>query len=414
MPQHKTRSISQIIGRGDRAPSRNSAGARSSTTHPPPAAAAEQLPPTAKFSEKGSLMRLSGFKTFLENYIQDPTKNYRGIITILSDKLANHGFPYGELEKSGLRGPIRELSLADPETHGSDVVAMANELWRRWEDGDFERKPLSAQAVPREPPPPPPSAPVRRRILSSREQQALDAREEEVINSDTYKRLLRGIDIRHTNGQFRLTLTEPARPAGKYGHNGIEIGTIWPSQLAARRDGGHGSVMAGIYGSEANGGAYSIISSGGSGYEGSDNDQGDTLWYSGANLNAEEGSEEITGTSRLLVMSQRTQKPVRVIRGKGASSWAPVLGLRYDGLYRVVSHRKQRKTDGSGVFWQFEMRRDPEQEPLESVRDRSPSMEEKGALVIWNKTGRLRLKNAFEANEAGYGSEESDDTLRSY
>ena len=102
--------------------------------------------------------------------------------------------------------------------------------------------------------------------------------------------------------------------------------------MCALRDGAHGSKMGGIAGSGTDG-CYSIVISGA--YQ--DADTGDTVMYSSTMRRSLADLRENSGAKALL-RSKETRKAVRVLRSAGAK-WrgAPSVGIRYDGLYQVVS-----------------------------------------------------------------------------
>jgi len=146
------------------------------------------------------------------------------------------------------------------------------------------------------------------------------------------------------------------RRADVFGHNGLRIGSWWPLQICAVRDGAHGAVMGGIYGRRDKG-AYSIVVAGGVGYD--DRDLGDVLWYSGAGRPGED--QTLTTANRAMVRSIETKKPVRVLRrSRSDSQYAPSKGLRYDGLYKVTTSRLDRGRDGFQVY-RFKLERLPNQ-----------------------------------------------------
>ncbi|KAH6678583.1 PUA-like domain-containing protein [Halenospora varia] len=124
-----------------------------------------------------------------------------------------------------------------------------------------------------------------------------------------------------------------------FGHNGLEVGTCWPLQVAAWRDGAHGSRMGGISGT-ADRGCYSIVVSGA--YKGLDRDTGDILYYTTANAHDAADKNINTkenGFTKSLIRSIETTNPVRVLRtSKGDWAGAPRIGMRYDGLYKVLSY----------------------------------------------------------------------------
>ncbi|KAF1829348.1 hypothetical protein BDW02DRAFT_510144 [Decorospora gaudefroyi] len=137
----------------------------------------------------------------------------------------------------------------------------------------------------------------------------------------------------------------------KYHGNGdLVLGQWWPTQLCAVRDGAHGTPQGGIWG-EKERGAFSIVLSGGHPYR--DADYGDVIEYSGT-----EGKNSTpTENTRHLMTSARTGLPVRVIRSaqlaKG-NKYRPEMGLRYDGLYRVVSYQE---TDKEKAVYRFRLER---------------------------------------------------------
>ena len=172
---------------------------------------------------------------------------------------------------------------------------------------------------------------------------------------------MRGIIIsRSTAGHITYTINKSfQRPASIFGHNGLKVGSWWPMQICALRDGAHGSRMGGIAG-KRNAGAYSIIISGGSGYE--DRDLGDVVWYTGS---GERGTDQILGTgNQALVTSFNTGLPVRVIRGsRSESDFAPSQGLRYDGLYKVTWYGQMFGRGGHQV-WKYKLERLMNQDPI--------------------------------------------------
>ena len=115
------------------------------------------------------------------------------------------------------------------------------------------------------------------------------------------------------------------------GHGNLIVGQWWPLQICAVRDGAHGDIEAGIHGLKAQG-AFSIVVSGG-GY--ANIDEGDDLHYCGtANIK----NTPSQGTNLMLVAHQKHQ-PIRVIRSsKARSQYSPSTGLRYDGLYQIISY----------------------------------------------------------------------------
>lgn len=148
---------------------------------------------------------------------------------------------------------------------------------------------------------------------------------------------------------YRINRQVQARDSKVYGHNQINVGTWFANQIVALHRGAHGSRMGGIAGSMETG-AYSIVVS--DAYDDLDNDEGDTIYYSGSNSHKNEDRQRpppsSTGT-KALNASVATRNPVRVLRSGGSNStnhWLPDCGLRYDGLYRVVSQRERHNKKG--------------------------------------------------------------------
>jgi len=180
------------------------------------------------------------------------------------------------------------------------------------------------------------------------------------------------------SGRRSLTISGNKRGADVFGHNGIAIGKWWPYQVCAIRDGAHGAPIAGIYGNSTQG-AFSIVSAGGHGYEESDEDFGNVLWYSGPNGDREKGSTApvVTPGTTALMRSYRTEKKVRVIR-KGDSEWAPNIGFRYDGLYQIKEVETAQRANRE-KYYRFKFVRCSGQEDLKSVCARSPTHLERRA-----------------------------------
>jgi hypothetical protein len=149
--------------------------------------------------------------------------------------------------------------------------------------------------------------------------------------------VLRGIvTVKGPNrGSDRLDQTYRAKhpaTAKYYGDKGLVIGQCWPSQLCTVRDGAHGSSQGGIFGNKDNG-AYSIVMSGGGGYNDEDND--DTIMYRGAD------GQNFTPTeaTQQMLRSTKLRNEIRVIRSANLhpdNPHRPVIGFRYDGLYTIT------------------------------------------------------------------------------
>lgn len=94
-------------------------------------------------------------------------------------------------------------------------------------------------------------------------------------------------------------------------------------------------------------------------YEDLDTDNGEVLYYSGSgsheNTDPKNHKESTTGT-KCLKASYYSGKPVRVVRTASKSMYSPTVGLRYDGLYKVVSMNRPRNNNG-GLYEQFRLER---------------------------------------------------------
>lgn len=180
---------------------------------------------------------------------------------------------------------------------------------------------------------------------------------------------------------------------------GVDVGTTWRFRFQASEAGVHRPPVGGIHGREKEG-AYSIVLSGG--YE-DDMDNGDSFYYTGS------GGRDLTGNKRTAGQScdqtltrmnlalalncnvevnetngaeakdWRKGKPVRVLRkghadekslakgpskGKGkaakhASSYGPEIGVRYDGIYKIVKYWPEKGKSGFLVWRYFLQRDDP-------------------------------------------------------
>lgn len=148
----------------------------------------------------------------------------------------------------------------------------------------------------------------------------------------------------------------------------------WPFQICALRDGAHGSRMGGIHGRTD--GAYSVVISGS--YEDSDSDFGNTVYYSGSRGAPDSGDRSgeavLTNASKSLMMSSRRRRPVRVFRSaKCNSAFAPKVGMRYDGLYDVITYSQEETAEGLR-YWRFTLERQRGQVPIDRSR---PSITER-------------------------------------
>ncbi|ROT36090.1 hypothetical protein SODALDRAFT_328467 [Sodiomyces alkalinus F11] len=168
-------------------------------------------------------------------------------------------------------------------------------------------------------------------------------------------------------------LQREKRSAQVAGHNGLSAGDWWPMQIVALFNGAHGMSQGGISGHHEYG-AYSVVVSGY--YADLDRDLGDTIFYSGPGSHNHRNPNTPPSGTALLETSLADGGPIRVLRsassGGGESPWAPPVGIRYDGLYQIAAVRTRHNRHG-GIYKQFELRRLPGQESLESLKSRSPT-----------------------------------------
>lgn len=207
--------------------------------------------------------------------------------------------------------------------------------------------------------------------------------------NDLTQDILRGIITKKANNRTSDSISDIYRAAFPssakyYGQGALVLGQWWPTQLCTVRDGAHGAAQGGIFG-EKDHGAYSIVLSGGSGYN--DKDDGDRIQYSGTEGKNGVASENTTH----LLTSHKRKNEVRVIRSSQLNKknqYRPERGLRYDGLYRVVAFEV---TDREKAMHRFTLQRCEGQEEIRSRgKARRPTeyevreyegLKEKGAWV---------------------------------
>ncbi|RPA98407.1 hypothetical protein L873DRAFT_1043384 [Choiromyces venosus 120613-1] len=257
--------------------------------------------------------------------------------------------------------------LTDETLFGDDLSNRAKILLERWNSGNFTPGPIEDL--------------FDGDYFSSDDGSDSDSADERVVANSIYRDVMRGINIVTTaNGRKTYSLDRrfPKRDANVFGANGLTVGDWWPYQICALRDGAHGSRMGGIHG-RVNVGAYSIVISGG--YEDTDEDYGDRILYSGTRgeivLNRPQIAP-ITNATMSLIKSCQELGEVRVLRSsKCQSKYAPVLGIRYDGLYRVLSYETEEDSDGK-PYYRFELQRILGQDPINTSR---PNAEERAAFA---------------------------------
>ncbi|GKT59803.1 YDG/SRA domain-containing protein [Colletotrichum tofieldiae] len=173
---------------------------------------------------------------------------------------------------------------------------------------------------------------------------------------------------RYTTALNPVYLNEK-RLANVRGHNGLQVGDWFPSQLSALFHGAHGHSNAGIY-YHGEDGAFSVIVAGA--YQGLDVDSGDVILYSGSNAHASNDMENIlpsTDATKALAINWVTGDPIRVLRkAHKDSNWAPSHGYRYDGLYEITS-KEFAHNDKNGMFEQFRLERLAGQTPLDDLKN---------------------------------------------
>ena len=95
-------------------------------------------------------------------------------------------------------------------------------------------------------------------------------------------------------------------------------------------------------------------------YDDLDTDHGTYLYYSANNSHSNDDPHRAVESSPgalALHQSRLSGKPVRVLRSStGKSQYAPRCGLRYDGLYRVVTVNHPKNAKG-GLYEQFGLER---------------------------------------------------------
>ena len=130
------------------------------------------------------------------------------------------------------------------------------------------------------------------------------------------------------------------------------MGAWWRFRVQASALGVHRPLVAGVDGSLKNGsGVYSIVFSGA---RAEDVDLGEELYFSPTR-------EQQSRALALNCSSAEKGRPVRVLRSgngrrgqRARSLYLPKVGVRYDGLYRVVRFWKE---ENSGE-WKFHLKRD--------------------------------------------------------
>ena len=274
----------------------------------------------------------------------------------------------------------------------SDIQQRAQQLYNRWEEQRWgegevveEIKDEDTSASSEEEAPQSGKRRKQSTATSRRDSAATDAPKLSILKLPPLNHPIFGVDgIMHGAAMKRgkrlshvidPRFTSEKRDFKVYGHNGLELGSWWPLQILALFHGAHGSMQAGISGN-VDSGAYSVVISGM--YEDLDSDRGDYLYYSGSDSHDNADPNEVkpsSGGTKALQASLRSNRPVRVLRKKGGARWSPTEGIRYDGLYHVVSSDTPKNANG-GLYERFKLVRLAGQTPLDEIIRSRPTSQE--------------------------------------
>ena len=134
--------------------------------------------------------------------------------------------------------------------------------------------------------------------------------------------------------------------------SGVKEGDLFSKRKDLHHIGIHRPLQSGICGTASNGGAESIVVSGG--YE-DDRDYGEEIIYigHGGNKNGKQISDQVLTRGNLALATNVTSgNLVRVIRGaNGDAAHSPADGYRYDGLYYVRDYGFKRGESGFQIIW---------------------------------------------------------------
>ena len=111
-------------------------------------------------------------------------------------------------------------------------------------------------------------------------------------------------------------------------------------------------------------------------YDELDKDEGDILYYSGSdsNANTDAATPIVTHFTKALQQSRRDSRSIRVLRtSAGKAAHCPSKGIRYDGLYRIIAEGIARNMRG-GAYVRFKLAKEMNQADMDLSR---PTQEER-------------------------------------
>lgn len=112
-----------------------------------------------------------------------------------------------------------------------------------------------------------------------------------------------------------------------------------------------------------------------------DKDEGHVIYYSGSNShqNEDRDTPHISNATKSLRRAMQDNRNIRVLRNaKGDSRFAPAVGIRYDGLYKIVAEEKKWNAKG-GAYLRFKLVRQDGQGEIDLAR---PDLGERRAFAV--------------------------------
>ncbi|GBG84211.1 hypothetical protein CBR_g38183 [Chara braunii] len=152
---------------------------------------------------------------------------------------------------------------------------------------------------------------------------------------------------------------------------GVLVGECWEDRMECRQWGAHLPHVAGISG-QSESGAQSVCLSGG---YADDEDHGEWFLYTGSGgrdlsgnkrtTSVQSFDQEFTKLNRALLLSCKRGFPLRVVRShkEKRSAYAPIRGVRYDGIYRVEKCWRKKAEQGTLICRYLFVRCDNEPAP---------------------------------------------------